>query len=162
MCLYWIAFTLFLALLGGVVIDWRDVKRCLPAALAGVVLAGVHAGLPAEFMPGILTDTGPITSNLGLTLVMQAVNAPILAIWFVQGARPAPQAMLRRALTFSGMTTCTAWMAAQAGRMLLAPWWNVFFCSLGYLAWYVVIWRVHLFCGGECPEQATSSPHVQG
>lgn len=149
-------------LTGMVVLDWRDVRRCLPAALAGLVLAGVLAGLPDLLRPLELTDTGPIRDNLGLTLFMQAINGPILAVWYVQQAGRSKRVPVARTLIFTGLTTCWAWMGAAAGRIECASWCSPLLMGFLYFMWYVLVWQVHVIARGYALVQDEGSPSVGG
>lgn len=159
---YWVGFTVALILISLMVIDWRDVKRCLPAALAGLVLSGVLAGLPPEFRPLELSDTGPLRDNLGLTLFMQAINGPLVSLWYVQKAGPGHRLPLVRTLTFTALTTCWAWMAMESGRLQCAPWWAPWLTGLIYSVWFLLVWQVHVVAGGTGKAKSEGSPPLGG
>ncbi|HYF95999.1 MAG TPA: hypothetical protein VD969_27620 [Symbiobacteriaceae bacterium] len=132
----------FLFMLGTVVIERRRLRQLLPVGLVGLILTGIHIGLPEHFRYLVLTDTGPVAQDVPLTLLIQVVGGPVGAMWFAQGLGPTRSAAFVRIGQFSLVSLAFWWMAVEAGRVI---WWGPVWQFGFSLTWYTVIWRVHLY-----------------
>lgn len=143
----------FLLLEGVVVVDRENLRKLAPAGLAGLILTGIHVGLPEPLVFLVLNDTGPISGNISLTLLVQAVGGPVAAMWFAQGVGTTPGAVMIRILQFAGISLAFWWMAAEAGRV---TWRGPVVQFLVNLAWYTLVWMVHAYCHGR-PRRSSRS-----
>jgi len=143
----------FVCLEGIAILKWQNLRQLTPAALAGLILSGIHIGLPDSLVSGVMKDTGPISSNVSLTLLVQAFGGPVAAMWFAQGLGTSPGSVIRRICHFSAISLAFWWMAVEAGRVTWSGPGKQF---LVHVAWYTLVWMVHAYCHGR-PRRSSRS-----
>ncbi|HWI63277.1 MAG TPA: hypothetical protein VNT75_15670 [Symbiobacteriaceae bacterium] len=138
----------FLLLEGTALFRVRNLRRLVPAGMTGLLLTGIHVGLPQEWMFLKLVDTGPVSDNTALTLLLQSVGGPVAAMWFAQSLGPSVRTGIFRILQFSLMSMAFWWMAVEAGR---AIWLGPAVQMTVNMVWYSLVYLVHLYCLGRFP-----------
>lgn len=144
--MFWVATVTFIILLGTAVLDLRQLRRLIPAGLAGLVLMGTQVGVPESLTIVTLTDTGLVRDNISLTLLIQFIGGPVVGMWFAQGVGSSVWSAARRIGQFSLIALSFMWIAVEAGR---ARWRGPLPMLCFELLFYSLVWLVHAYCQGQ-------------
>lgn len=139
--LYWLALSCFSVCVSAIALDRRRVRELIPAGLAGVVLSGLHLVADVEHSPILPASNGP-WDRVSITLLVQAIVAPAVALWFAQGFTGDRGYPVVRVLKFTGMCLSVEAMSLAAGQIHYAPTWNMGLSAVYYLAWFSTVWWI--------------------
>lgn len=129
--MYYLAVAFLYVVLGAWRLDRRQLRRTLPAGMAGAALAALQNRLGGELYPlWHYQDTPPVASHSAIAVLGKWTGALLLSMLLVQGLGPRSPLPWRRLLGLTALCFLPEVAAFRTGRLVFLQWWNLGFSAL--------------------------------
>lgn len=153
--MFWIASAVTALITGAILIDWSQLRRLLPTAMAAVLLSGAQAALPDALASHSLLEQPGGPHRWVLILIAQYSVAPVLAALYAQGlsaaacavGRPSVVPPAARTLLFMLVTITYVALASRAGALAIRG--SALRCTIEVALFYGLLWQVHTYGGSS-------------